>query len=111
MPCRIDDVSAASCYYQPAVFHHLSGGHKTRLGLIGPFENMGPPFRSKGNVLLTNAIIQKYKLEQDLDKEETTNQQNSKCNGQYIKILVDKALDSGPKLKDKPSHQKKSCRS
>jgi len=51
------DVSAASCYYQPAVFHHQSGGHKTRLGLICPFEkNRVSPFRSNRNVILTNAI-------------------------------------------------------
>lgn len=48
-------------------------------------------------------------LKEDLDKEETGNEQHGKNNGQYIKILIDKNLDSGSKHKDKPTHQKKSC--
>ena len=39
VPCRIGDVSTASCYYQSAVFHHQSGGHKVWLGLICPLKN------------------------------------------------------------------------
>jgi len=57
VPCRIDDVSAALCYYQPTVFHHQSGGHKIWLRLICPFEkNMETPFRDNRNDILTNAF-------------------------------------------------------
>jgi hypothetical protein len=53
------DVSAASCYYQAAVFHHPSGGHKTRLGLICPFEkNMDTPLSERfvGDIFMTTPI-------------------------------------------------------
>ena len=38
--CRSDNGSTAFFYYHTASFHHQSGGHKIKLGLICPSENI-----------------------------------------------------------------------
>jgi len=61
----MDDVSAASCYHQAAVFHHPSGGHKERLGLICPFEkNIDTPFacNRKLNMTVNRSYLKKRVL-------------------------------------------------
>ena len=49
VPCRIDDVSPVSFYYQPASFHLQSGGHKTRLRLICLLKKIWKPPGAEGH--------------------------------------------------------------